>query len=93
MLLFSSGIEQLPKIFLTYRDYSRDIRIEPKKHGSFPKCHPLKLYESLPLPRKKDTQYLAITLHKVDAFILQNHLLRIASKNIPHLAEQKQNCL
>lgn len=43
--------------------------------------------------KKKHTQYLAITSYKADAFILQNHLPGMASKNIPYLAEQKQSCL
>ena len=41
----------------------------------------LKFYESL--PRKTDTQDLAITSYKVDAFILQNHLPGMASKKHP----------
>lgn len=50
----------------------------------------LKLYESL--PRKTNTQYVALTSDKVDAFILQNHFPGMASKDIPYLAEQKQSC-
>lgn len=94
MLLFSNQWQKMTSKDTPYLTGLQQRRWdkEKKKRWFLPQVSSmLVLYESL--PRKKHTQYLAITSYKADAFILQNHLPGMASKNIPYLAEQKQSCL